>query len=441
MSSRLVNPGQGAGMTIATMTGTRLRERRKALARRQGDVARAAGISASYLNLIEHDRRRATGPVLVRLAEVLGLDVSEFDEGRAAVLMAGLRAAAADALPRSEVDRMEDFAARFPGWAALAASLHGRAAELERLVETLNDRLSHDPHLSAAVHDMLSSVSAVRATAAILAEDTDIGAEWRDRFHRNIHQDSEKLALGAEALVAYLDGSSSRAEGPLTPQEEVEAWLSGQGWHLAALEPGGDGPDALAEGISVLGSNAARQLAGEWVRLAARDAAILPRAILESALAAGMDPLDIAAAHGGDVLCVFRRIATLPGRPEGLVICDGSGTITFRKPIPAFVPPRFGAACPLWPLFTALARPLMPIEVIAEMDGRGSPRLRLEAFGVTRHVGGAQGVELREAAMLVTPAPNGQPGARILPIGTTCRVCARKDCPARREPSIMGGSL
>ena len=29
-----------------------------------------------------------------------------------------------------------------------------------------------------------------------------------------------------------------------------------------------------------------------------------------------------------------------------------------------------------------------------------------------------------------------KPGDRL--VGPTCRLCARKDCPARREPSILG---
>lgn len=37
------------------LTGGRIRERRIALALRQVDLARQVGISASYLNLIEHN--------------------------------------------------------------------------------------------------------------------------------------------------------------------------------------------------------------------------------------------------------------------------------------------------------------------------------------------------------------------------------------------------
>ncbi|HRA19993.1 MAG TPA: XRE family transcriptional regulator, partial [Anaerolineae bacterium] len=64
--------------------------------------------------------------------------------------------------------------------------------------------MSHDPHLSASLHEVLSAVSSVRSTAAILADTEDIEPEWRERFHRNLHEDSERLAAGAEALVAYL---------------------------------------------------------------------------------------------------------------------------------------------------------------------------------------------------------------------------------------------
>ncbi|MGL4310404.1 MAG: helix-turn-helix domain-containing protein, partial [Paracoccaceae bacterium] len=49
------------------LTGTRIRERRLALARRQADVARAAGISAAYLNLIEHNRRPVGDHLVLRL--------------------------------------------------------------------------------------------------------------------------------------------------------------------------------------------------------------------------------------------------------------------------------------------------------------------------------------------------------------------------------------
>ena len=72
-------------MPLNELTGSRLRERRLALGMRQADLAAAAGISASYLNLIEHNRRRVAGDVLIRLAQVLGVEVGALEAGSAAV--------------------------------------------------------------------------------------------------------------------------------------------------------------------------------------------------------------------------------------------------------------------------------------------------------------------------------------------------------------------
>lgn len=205
-------------MPLSSLTGTRLRERRLAAGLRQADVAAEAGISASYLNLIEHNRRKVSGEVLDRLALLLGVDLSAVAKGVDAALMAGIQAAVArggtdaSGTVGAEIDRQDEFVSRFPGWAGLLVALDTRVQTLERAIETLNDRMTHDPHLSQSLHEVLSSLSSVRATAAILAETEDLDPEWAGRFHQNLHHDSERLAAGAEALVAYLDAGSDTAE-------------------------------------------------------------------------------------------------------------------------------------------------------------------------------------------------------------------------------------
>ena len=414
-------------MPISALTGTRLRERRVALGLRQVDLAEAAGISASYLNLIEHNRRRISEPLLQRLARALGQPAQAFQDGVGGAVLDDLRTAAAQigAGPiGAELDRVEDFAGRFPGWASVVVALHHRAAGLSRAVEALNDRMTHDPHLSASLHEVLSAVSSVRTTAAILADTDDIDPEWRARFHRNLHEDSERLALGAKALVGYLDTAGQvEGQGIASPQEEVEAWLAARDW-----QAGGD--------VAELDSAAAKVMARAWLVQTARDAQALPEAAFARALAdIGPDPVRLAARFGADVLAVFRRIALHQGHVAGLVICDGSGTLTFRKPIHGFALPRFGAACPLWPLFTALARPSSPIECVIETAGPQAQRFLVRAFCQPRFPDGFGGPELREAAMLILPAPIG--AAQGLAVGSTCRICQRNACPARREPSIL----
>jgi transcriptional regulator with XRE-family HTH domain len=429
-------------MPLSALTGTKLRDLRLAQGLKQAEAAARAGISASYLNLIEHNRRKVTPDVLERLADALAIDRAALAGEGTAVLVEDLRAAAARGaaqaelsradLPRAEVERVEEFADRFPGWAGLLVALETRTLSLERAVEALNDRMTHDPHLSASLHELLSSLSAVRATAAILAETPDLEPEWATRFHRNLHQDSERLAAGAEALVGFLDaGQGIEEQGIVAPQEEVEDWLRNRGWAI----PDADLATGLEGEIARLASAVARSLAADHVARARADAGQMPEAAFAAALARlGPDPMALAEAFGTSPLAVMRRLAGVATLQAGLVTCDASGTMTFRKPATGFPLPRFGAACPLWPLYAALGRPMQAFEARVQMAGQGDRRHRVIAWAETRHPQGLRGPELREASMLILPDDGNGP---IQQIGSSCRICVRGDCPARREPSIL----
>lgn len=416
-------------MPLNELTGSRLRERRIALGLRQAELAAAAGISASYLNLIEHNRRRVAGDVLLRLAGVLGVEVAALEAGSAAGLAEGLRAAAGEpGGEAAELDRLEEFLGRFPGWAGLTLALQARVAQLERAVAALNDRIAHDPQLEQALHEVLSAVSSVRSTAGILAQTEDLDAEWRARFHANLYADSERLAQGAGSLVAYLEGTGeAAAPGGTSPEDELDQWLAGRDWQLAGTQ-----------GFDGLASPVAREMAERLVAQAEADAVALPEAAFAEAMQvqAG-DPLRLAQQFGAPVLAVMRRIALWPGAEAGLVICDAAGALIFRKPVAGFRPPRFGAACALWPVFAALARPGQPLAASIEVAGRRGERFAVRAWGEARHPGGFDGVEVRQAAMLLTPLPPGAP-APALRVGVSCRICPEQACPARREASILG---
>ena len=56
------------------LTGSRIRERRVMAGLKQAELAQQSGISASYLNLIEHNRRRIGGKLLLNIAHALGVE-------------------------------------------------------------------------------------------------------------------------------------------------------------------------------------------------------------------------------------------------------------------------------------------------------------------------------------------------------------------------------
>ncbi|QBF32565.1 helix-turn-helix transcriptional regulator [Thalassococcus sp. S3] len=431
-------------MARDTLTGSRIRERRSIAGLRQADLARRVGISASYLNLIEHNRRRIGGKLLVDIAGVLGVEPSMLSEGAEAALIATLREAAADAgTPVAEMDRADEFAGRFPGWAEVLARAHRRIATLERTVETLSDRLTHDPHLAASLHEVLSTATAIRSTASILAETGEIEPQWRDRFHRNLNEDSRRLAESSKALVGYLDESGEDAGRGVAPQEEVEAFVAARDHHFADLERGEIKADKIVTEAQDLTGKAARQIAKGVLAQYESDAKAMPLEEVAGALGRhGLDPVALADAFGVDLPCVFRRLASLPdalvGQTLGLVVCDASGSLIFRKQIEGFALPRFGASCPLWPVFTALSRPGQPLRRRVVQMGRSSAVF--ECFAIARDVGrpSFERDPQVQSTMLIVPvreaAEEDQPP---LSVGSSCRICPAARCAARREPSIL----
>lgn len=434
-------------MARTGLAGSRIRERRVILGLRQAELARRAGISASYLNLIEHNRRRIGGKLLLDIAEVLGVEAALLSEGAEAALTGTLREAAAD-VPGTgaEVEAVEEFAGRFPGWARLLSTQHARIGRLEQSVEALTDRLAHDPHLAASLHEVLSTVTAIHSSSSILVETRELEPEWRERFHRNIHEDSARLAEGAQRLVDELDAGQRRDATLNSPQEEVDAFLDAAGHSFAPLERG-EGAEAVLAGAR-LSSAAAMTLARDRLERMAADAAALPHGALVAALREGRagpmtDPAVLAARLGVSVALVMRRLVSLPGEvaedllpaPPGLVIADASGTFLYRREVPGFPLPRFGAACPLWPLFSALQRPMFPIRAQVQMAGRSEGVFDCYAIAEAEGVPQVGADPILRAHMLLWPAE--ARGDHAIGVGVTCRICPREECAARREPSIM----
>ncbi|MDB6179466.1 short-chain fatty acyl-CoA regulator family protein [Paracoccus sp. Z330] len=412
------------------LTGTRIRERRLSLSLRQADVARAAGISPAYLNLIEHNHRPAGEALVDRLADVLGVPSEELAEGREEARIAALREAAADAAktrtgPAPELDQAAEFLARFPGWAGALIANARRAESLAGQLVDLSDRMTQDPYLLTTLHEVLSAVTSLRSTASILSEGGEIPDDWRMRFHENLNQDSLRLSNTAQALVRYLD--SFETEGSVySPQEEVEAWMA------SGLAP-------IAEAAE-LASDAAKSLAAQHLARFREDADLLGDADLRVAAAMTRDPVALAHALSVPLDLVMRRLAIL--RPAGferagLLICDGSGSLILRHATDGFPLPRPADSCPLWPLFQALGQPHTALShQVVTPEGRRFDTISMAMRTQRRSIGGPV---LTLAQMLILPFDPERSAMRedALPIGPACRICPRDECDARREPSIL----
>ncbi len=437
-------------MSRDTLTGSRIRERRVMQGAKQADLARTIGISASYLNLIEHNRRRIGGKLLLDIAAALEVTPQALTEGAEAAFLGVLgEAAMAAQLSAEDAAQAEAFAGRFPAWAEALAKRQRRVVTLERTVEALSDRMAHDPLLADSMHELLTTAAAVRSTAEILAGDDTLEREWQDRFHANLDSDSQRLAQSAQALVGYLEQAKGMDAGiGRSPQEEVEAYLAAQSFHFPALEAQSETqsePQAepqsvdsvLAEGGEVLSEAARYILRGVLVQVR-DDAAALSLSVLEQGVAdLGVDPVALARRYHLPPAVILRRLAALPKLGAGLVVCDRSGTILFRKSVDGFSVPRYDSCCPLWPLFGALGA---ANTVLYERLGQlGRAYMQFDAYATTdTSVPGAYNVPApARAVMLLMPAPAGDTSQQLREVGATCRICPYASCGARREPSVM----
>lgn len=436
-------------MAETRLTGSRIRERRMLAGMRQSELAQRVEISASYLNLIEHNRRRIAGSLLTRIAGALGVEPALLSEGAEATRIDALRAAAArveDNAPEVELDRIEEFVGRFPGWAALVAGQEERVDGLEARVRALTDRLEHDPELARSLHEVISAVTSIRSTSSILTGDPDLDADWREHFLRNIREDARRLADNSRSLAAYLEKPvEDGPAGALSPLEAADAFLEAAGHHFPALEetPGPEGIARVLDDATGL-APAARVLVEERLQRLGEDILALPgQAFAAAARDCGYRPAELARRFGVPLDRVLRRIASLPPAeghpPTGLAICDGAGVLTTVKPLNEVALPRSGAACPYWPLFESLGTPGRPVGTRVALAGRSGRGYRCYAIAAPRGAVDFDAAPLLEATMLVMPAEEAA-DAPMREAGIACRICPREGCPARREPSMLARS-
>ncbi len=221
-----------------TLVGPRIRERRKSIGLTQAALAAAAGISASYLNLIESDRRSIGGGLLKRIADRLGLAIDELDGAADRRLVADVGELSGEpflAGMRLDPDSAADLAGRHPAWARALVALHRSWLDRGQVVAALSDRLNQDPFLGHAVHGMLSNVSAIQSSAEILHTVDGLRPEERRRFISIVHAESGRLADVSQALAAYFDKAHT-ATRSITPADEVDDFLFDHDNHFPGLE-------------------------------------------------------------------------------------------------------------------------------------------------------------------------------------------------------------
>ncbi len=189
--------------------GLRISSKRKALGISQAALARAAGISASYLNLIERNKRHVGGSLLIRLAEALGFDVAELSGEAEHRLIAEVEEALSDpVLAGVSGQGAHDLVAQQPDAALAISRLHRAYTGAQFNADAYADRLRSDPLLAQLLHRILSGITAIRSSAEIVEDTADLEEAERSRFMAAISREARGLSELARGLVGQFETDS-----------------------------------------------------------------------------------------------------------------------------------------------------------------------------------------------------------------------------------------
>ena len=207
--------------------GPRLRTVRKKKGITQSKLAHSIGISVSYLNLIEHNKRNI-GPDLVnRITRALDIDPDLLSAPQDARLIHDLENLAAEPLFREsqlEPKAPTQIVANSPRWAKGILKLYRTHQTSSEALEAMSQRLYRDPYMVESSHQIMNIITSIRSFSEILEETPDLPDEVRNSMATGISAESRKLGTAAKSLFDFINdpGKTPRSS---TPTDQVNDFL------------------------------------------------------------------------------------------------------------------------------------------------------------------------------------------------------------------------
>ena len=207
--------------------GLKIRNLRKSLDFSQSGFAKQVGISPSYLNLIEANKRDVGGTLLQRIAANLNVELDLLTGDREQRLINDVEELFADPLLESLNLGPEDarnLVATNPDAAMALFKIYRGFLDARAQAVAMSNRLQSDPLFSELLHQMLSQITAVRSAAEILEDVPDLEAEQRQRFHNSVSREARALSDVAQTLIGEFERETV-AHHSVTPMREVDDFI------------------------------------------------------------------------------------------------------------------------------------------------------------------------------------------------------------------------
>ena len=432
-------------------------------------MADRLGISASYLNLIEHNQRHLSAQVLLRLAHEFQVDLKTFAGGEDERLVADLLEVLGDPmferLGLTPAD-VRDQVGQSPIVARAFLNLYHAYQGARSSAEILSERLSEGQELKGIEISRLPSeeVSDFIQRHMNYFPDLEEGAEklWRDAG-----LEGKDLFQGLAQYLEQARGVKVRIEkvgamrGAIRRFDPARSELL-----LSEVLRRGSRNFQLAHQVGLLAlSDALDRLAGDPLLLTGAARSLCRVAMANYVAAAVLMPYErfLKAAqeerYDIDLLGhrfrtsfeqVCHRLTTLrrpraEGVPFHLLRVDVAGNISKRFSASGIRIARFSGACPLWNVHAAFLTPGMIRVQLSRMPD-GTTYFDV-ARTLPRESGGYHAPRAVHAIDIGCPVQHardlvysdgidvGNPAA--VPVGVTCRLCDRTNCEQRAFPAIQ----
>ena len=449
--------------------GGKIRALRRKEQMSQAELARRLSISASYLNLIEHDQRALTAELLIKLAQVLPIDFQTLSGRAEERLSADLMEAFSDPffdghnLMATEVREVAEqspnvvraILALFEGWQAS-----------RNLNETLASKVYTDQNLPGVAASRLPSEEVNDFVQQHMNFFPDL-EEAAESLWRSAHLEADDLSAGLMRVLTrdlgvdvqvHRSGSRPVPLRRYDPERKVLFLSEVLTAHSRRFQ--------LAVQIALLLFPGLIDKLSDDTLLTSQESRTLGRLVLANYFASAVvmpyEPfLDVTRRERYDIELlgnrfgasfeqVCHRLTTLqrPGRegvPLHFVRVDLAGNISKHFSASGIRFARFSGACPRWNIHAAFLTPGLIRTQLSKMpDGnsffclaRTVPKGRggFHASHTVHAIG--LGCNVRYASQMVYA--DGMDLQRLdsaIPVGVTCRLCERMDCDQRAFPSL-----
>lgn len=218
--------------------GLKIRNQRKSLGYSQSNFAKMLGISPSYLNLIEANKRDVGGTLLQTIAHKLDIALDELTGENEQRLLSALEEIFTDPALESlkmGANEARELVATNPRAARALHQTYRAFAEAVAEADAYSNRLKSDPLLADLLHQMLSQITAVRSSAEILTDVPDLDASEQQRFHGMVSRESRALSDVAQTLIDQFEGEAGRNRS-LTPARELDDLIVEEKNYFPTLE-------------------------------------------------------------------------------------------------------------------------------------------------------------------------------------------------------------